>query len=620
MKNTKNFMKFIALLLVLSVSVLSISGCSLSKDYSLNKALENSRKASSFSAVTQLSLELDQKVLDDILVDLDSAVFSNNVIKRIIVGSINNPVVISTTRFAKSSTVGQVQASALFTYTELDEYGEISASTNYTLEAWYDYDFSSNESLKSDLYITIPSFDNKTAEIRSKGARYYSVDLLQHPELNKILAVIIGMQTNPNITILNDTFPVDVFLGYLNNTKIDDDTYAVTLSPDQLNQSITLLTNYVLTDDNVKSLLSLFSKESDSQLSDSVRVKEYFHERALKITEHLGFSKNEAGVPAVSYKFTLTKKPFALLNPNAAQYISTRDMEINLNINFRALASMFGITEKAFTIESRMSNDEDLQASENKVTSINEFNFKAVNIPVDSYKVKIKTSTTYVSHNSLGDSGNIGSTRKNTIDINETFSQLYKTKTDTLKNNLLGILRASSKDAVPIADPKDQQGTTANPPAESTPVVTEPPAATTSPLPPPAPAPDPIEVNPVSIKSSITVKGNQIVFAQGAEPVLVSEQIMIPMRTIFDVLGGSVSFEKVNDIGILKGKYKTNEVSLTVNSPTAILNGNIVSISHPMVIINDVTFVPLRFITDAFDLSMDFKKENDVFIININDK
>lgn len=601
MKNVKRITSFIALILVFTLSISFLSGCTLVKDYSLNKALENSRKAGSFSAVTQLSLELDPKIFDEILVDLDSAVFSSTPLKRIIVGSLNNPVVITVSRFAPSTAVGQVQASALFTYTELDEYGEISSSANYTVEAWLDYDFSSNENLKSDLYITIPSFDNSTTEIRSRGARYYSLDLLEHQELNKFLAALISFQANPNITVLNDTFPMDVFLGYLDNTKVEQDVYTVVLSAEQLSQSLTLLVNYVFTDDNVKTLMNIFEKDgvSDSQTSETARVKEYFLAKILKITEHLGFSQNETGTPAVSYKFTLTKKPFALFNPNAAQYISAREMEVNLNLNFRALASDFNLGDKNFTLQPKASQDDDYISDDKLAEASKEFSFKPVNIPVNSYKVKVKTSTTYVSHNTLGNEGNIGSTKKNTIDLNDKFTELYKTKTEGLKNSLLGVLKASAKDAVPVSDPEN--------PTSAEPSVTTPPAVSY----------DPVTVNPLKIKSSITIAGKKAEFTSDNEPVLVNEQIMLPLRTVFDLLGGTVSFDKTSGVGVLVGKYNNYEVSLIVNSPTAIVNGSSVQMPHPVFIMNDLTFVPLRFVTDAFKLSMDFKKENDVFVIDI---
>lgn len=592
MKKVKRFISFTALFLVITLSTSFLSGCSLVKDYSLNKALENSRTAKSFSAVTQLSLELDPKIFDEVLTDLDSAVFSSTPLKKIMVGLLNNPVVITVSRFAPSSAAGQVQASALFTYTQLDEYGEISSSANYTVEAWLDYDFSSNENLKSDLYITIPSFDNSTTEIRSRGARYYSLDLLKHPELNKFLAALISFQANPNITVLNDTFPMDVFLGYLDNTKVDQDTYTIVLSSEQLNQSLALLVNYVFTEDNVKTLMNIFDKDGNSEAASASGVRDYFRDKILKITEHLGFSQNEAGTPAVSYKFTLTKKPFALFNPTAAQYISSREMEVNLNLNFRALASDFNISDKNFTIKPKVSPDDDSPEDANN-SAAKDFSFNPADIPVNSYRVKIKTTTNYISHNTLGAEGNIGSTKKNTIDLNDKFPELYKTKTEGLKNSLLGMFKASEKN-----------GSSPNSPSASTPE-------------PPAGSYEPVVVNPLKIKSSITIAGKKAEFTPVNEPVLVNEQVMLPLRTVFDLLGGTVNFQKTNGVGILVGKYNDYEVSLIVNSPTAIVNGSSVQMPHPVFIMNDLTFVPLRFVTEAFKLSMDFKKENDVFVIDI---
>ncbi|MZP31385.1 hypothetical protein GTO91_16925 [Heliobacterium undosum] len=95
---------------------------------------------------------------------------------------------------------------------------------------------------------------------------------------------------------------------------------------------------------------------------------------------------------------------------------------------------------------------------------------------------------------------------------------------------------------------------------------------------------------------SVFLNGTQLTF-EDQEPVMLNERVMVPMRKIFETIGAAVKWDDATQSVIaVKGSKK---VILIVGSPTAVVNGQVVSIDPPAQIINGRTLVPLRFVIES---------------------
>ncbi len=97
-------------------------------------------------------------------------------------------------------------------------------------------------------------------------------------------------------------------------------------------------------------------------------------------------------------------------------------------------------------------------------------------------------------------------------------------------------------------------------------------------------------------------------------PVLVDGRVLVPVRNIFDALGGSVVWDSVNDQ--VYGSKGADKIWLTIGNTTA-YNGNHqpMTLDVPAQIINGRTMVPLRFIAESLGCQVNWDATNMVVSI-----
>lgn len=87
-------------------------------------------------------------------------------------------------------------------------------------------------------------------------------------------------------------------------------------------------------------------------------------------------------------------------------------------------------------------------------------------------------------------------------------------------------------------------------------------------------------------------------------PTIVNSSTLVPMRAFFQSLGASVNWNgATRTITSTKGDIT---VKLTIDSPTAYINGLPVKLAAPAQLINSSTFVPLRFVGEALGASVHY--------------
>jgi hypothetical protein len=96
------------------------------------------------------------------------------------------------------------------------------------------------------------------------------------------------------------------------------------------------------------------------------------------------------------------------------------------------------------------------------------------------------------------------------------------------------------------------------------------------------------------------INQNNLEFGGNEKPRLESGRVLIPLRKISENFGYSVAFNKeAKKINLVDSYGK--KIELTLYNKQALVNNKTVELDMPAKIINQVTFVPLRFISENFD-------------------
>ena len=95
-------------------------------------------------------------------------------------------------------------------------------------------------------------------------------------------------------------------------------------------------------------------------------------------------------------------------------------------------------------------------------------------------------------------------------------------------------------------------------------------------------------------------------FSADQEPRLVNGRVLVPLRIISQQLGYVVNYDSVTKSITIDGHSQDLSIQLTVGSKQAIVNGRAVTTDVAPDVKNGVTFVPLPFVSECFDLEVDW--------------
>lgn len=99
-------------------------------------------------------------------------------------------------------------------------------------------------------------------------------------------------------------------------------------------------------------------------------------------------------------------------------------------------------------------------------------------------------------------------------------------------------------------------------------------------------------------------------------PRIINGTIMVPMRPLFEALEASVYWnDESNTAQAFKGE---REVTLTAGSNIAYVDGNKYELNTPPVIISDTTFIPLRFVSEAFGAQVKWDEKAGTASVNFD--
>ena len=91
---------------------------------------------------------------------------------------------------------------------------------------------------------------------------------------------------------------------------------------------------------------------------------------------------------------------------------------------------------------------------------------------------------------------------------------------------------------------------------------------------------------------------------RGTVPVVVNDRTLVPVRAIIEEMGGTVTWDEETQTAGLT--YGDDEISLTIGSATAYFNNEAYTLDVAPATINDRTMLPIRFIAESFQFSVDW--------------
>ena len=118
---------------------------------------------------------------------------------------------------------------------------------------------------------------------------------------------------------------------------------------------------------------------------------------------------------------------------------------------------------------------------------------------------------------------------------------------------------------------------------------------------------------PATALAGINVFINDQDYTFDPAPTIQNGRTLVPMRAFFEAMGADVEWEIETRTAV--GKRNDTEVRIPVGSDQPTVDGDVLNIDVPAVTRNDRTFVPLRFVGEAFGDTVDW--DGDTRTINI---
>lgn len=121
----------------------------------------------------------------------------------------------------------------------------------------------------------------------------------------------------------------------------------------------------------------------------------------------------------------------------------------------------------------------------------------------------------------------------------------------------------------------------------------------------------------ISVTYAVDVRVNFGKINLPANPVIYNNRTLVPLRVLAEIFGADVEWESN---GVVTINYKDDEMILPINSKVVIVNNEVVEIDSPAIISDSYTMVPLKFLSDYFDVNVEWYEDSKVVNIVIEDE
>ena len=115
---------------------------------------------------------------------------------------------------------------------------------------------------------------------------------------------------------------------------------------------------------------------------------------------------------------------------------------------------------------------------------------------------------------------------------------------------------------------------------------------------------------------TVRVNGEDITFEDPeALPKIINERTMLAARAFYEKIGAKVEWNgKDRTVTVSKDNDK---IVLKIDSNKALVNGKEVKLDSPATIINDKTYIPVRFVSEAFGYKVKYDANEGMPIVDI---
>jgi trimeric autotransporter adhesin len=98
---------------------------------------------------------------------------------------------------------------------------------------------------------------------------------------------------------------------------------------------------------------------------------------------------------------------------------------------------------------------------------------------------------------------------------------------------------------------------------------------------------------------TVTVNNESVNFDKDEMPVMVGGRVMIPLRGVVERLGGNIQYDAKSKVITGAQPNLEKQFRLRVGNDEALLNGKQMPLDTPPRVLHGVTYVPLRFVSEA---------------------
>ena len=114
---------------------------------------------------------------------------------------------------------------------------------------------------------------------------------------------------------------------------------------------------------------------------------------------------------------------------------------------------------------------------------------------------------------------------------------------------------------------------------------------------------------------TVTVNEEPVAFETTSAPRMIGGRVMVPLRGVVERLGGEIKYESASKVITGAHAGTSNQFRLRVGSPEALLNGKQMSLDAAPRVIAGITYVPLRFISEAMGAQVSWDNARRTVII-----
>jgi len=105
---------------------------------------------------------------------------------------------------------------------------------------------------------------------------------------------------------------------------------------------------------------------------------------------------------------------------------------------------------------------------------------------------------------------------------------------------------------------------------------------------------------------TVTVNDEAVEFTPAERPRMIGGRVMVPLRGVVERLGGTILYEPTSKVITGAHDGTGNQFRLRVGSNEALLNGKQMDLDAQPRVFAGVTYVPLRFVSEAMGAQVDW--------------